>query len=261
MEYIAQPPKNRVCEVFLDFDGTISTLRCGWEEVMEPLMIEMISGNAPADETLVNEVRSYIDESTGIQTIFQMKWLAETVKRYGQSKVMSPWTYKAEYNRRLMVNVSRRLEDLLSGSATPSEFMVNGSEAFLSALRERGIKLFVASGTDDSDVKKEIYALGLSGYFSRIAGAPEGVERCSKEAVMREFWRGIAGSELCVIGDGKVEIKLGRENGARTLGVASDEIAQCGVNNEKRIRLINAGADAIVGDFCDLDKILEFLGW
>ena len=28
--------------LLFDFDGTISTLRCGWEKVMKPLMLEMI---------------------------------------------------------------------------------------------------------------------------------------------------------------------------------------------------------------------------
>ena len=66
------------CAVF-DFDGTISTLRCGWESVMEPLMLEYIFGEDYTEEN-VKEVRDYIAASTGIQTILQMKWLAEQVK-------------------------------------------------------------------------------------------------------------------------------------------------------------------------------------
>ena len=40
-------PSTPVRAVLFDFDGTISTLRCGWEEVMQPLMVEMISGGKP----------------------------------------------------------------------------------------------------------------------------------------------------------------------------------------------------------------------
>jgi hypothetical protein len=65
--------RSAVKAVIFDFDGTISTLRQGWEEIMEPLMVEMIAGEEVPNQKLVDEVREYIDESTGIQTIFQMQ--------------------------------------------------------------------------------------------------------------------------------------------------------------------------------------------
>ena len=37
MEYLTnERPAGSVRAVLFDFDGTISTLRCGWEEVMQP---------------------------------------------------------------------------------------------------------------------------------------------------------------------------------------------------------------------------------
>ena len=44
MEILHAAARNPVRAVLFDFDGTISTLRCGWESVMKPLMLEMISG-------------------------------------------------------------------------------------------------------------------------------------------------------------------------------------------------------------------------
>ena len=40
-------PSVPVTAVVLDFDGTVSTLREGWETIMEPLMLEMISPEMP----------------------------------------------------------------------------------------------------------------------------------------------------------------------------------------------------------------------
>jgi len=241
-----------VTTVLFDFDGTISTLRHGWEQVMEPLMTELLGEGA------ARIIRAYIDESTGVQTIFQMKWLAEQVRlRTGRAE--SPWNYKAEYNRRLMETVSKRRASVADGTADREDYMIAGSEALLSALAGRGVALFVASGTDDPDVKAEVEALGLSGYFGRIAGAPPGVEDCSKEGVIRELLReGVTGERLAVVGDGKVEIAIGRENGARTLGLASDEESRRGLNPVKRERLIKAGADVIAGDFLELDELMDF---
>ncbi|NIM04655.1 MAG: HAD hydrolase-like protein, partial [Armatimonadetes bacterium] len=167
--------------ILFDFDGTISTMRQGWEGIMGPLMVEMIAGPTEPTEQLIKEVNEYIDYSTGIQTIHQMKWLAEAVARYGlNSEVHDEWWYKAEYNRRLMEPVSVRANKVLSGEATTEDFTIAGSRGFLDALREAGITLYVASGTDHKDVVREVGTLGFSDYFAEIAGAPEGTTDCSK---------------------------------------------------------------------------------
>jgi phosphoglycolate phosphatase-like HAD superfamily hydrolase len=247
-----------------DFDGTISTLRHGWEGIMEPLMVELISNGSGITDGLMAEVKEYIDQSTGIQTIFQMQWLAETVKRYGNNKDASddPWWYKAEYNKRLMELVNARIGALENGERQIEDFLMQGSIPFLDALKIKGIEIYAASGTDHPDVENESKHLGIFPYFSELAGAPVGRADCSKEAVLRKLIgeNGLSGPEVLVVGDGKVEIALGREVGATTLGIASDEETRSGVNPAKRARLAKAGAHAIVGDFTDLDAIFHFLG-
>ena len=239
--------------VLFDFDGTISTLRYGWETVMEPLMVELLG------EGSEGAVQAYIDESTGIQTILQMEWLAEEIKsRYGSAK--DPWHYKAEYNRRLMETVTRRRQSIADGTASREDYLIAGSENLLKALHSRGITLMVASGTDDPDVKAEVEALGLSKYFSAISGAPLDKKSCPKEGVIRSLLQsGVSASKLAVVGDGKVEIMVGREFGARTLGLASNEELRCGINPVKQKRLEAAGADLILGDFLDFDRVIQFL--
>jgi len=246
-----------------DFDGTISTLRHGWEGIMEPLMVEMIAGYTIVDEELVCKVREYIDQSTGIQTYYQMKWLADAVKRYGRNPSASddPWWYKAEYNRRLMQSVEKQKNSIYSGQKSNTDFLMKGSEEFLKALTDRNIEIYVASGTDDPDVKKEVDVLGLNKYFTEVVGAPLGKADCSKEAVLRRLVedKKLMGPEVIVVGDGKVEITLGREVGAITLGIASDEEKLCGINPIKRERLVRAGANAVVGDFQNRNEILDWL--
>ncbi|NLB41634.1 MAG: HAD family hydrolase, partial [Clostridiales bacterium] len=229
--------------VIFDFDGTISTLRQGWEEIMEPLMIEMITGGELPDDQLTREVKEYIDESTGIQTIFQMQWLEKEVRRRGYNpQVHDAWWYKDEYNRRLLDMVKTRAEKLEQGQKSPEEFMIKGSNDFHEGLHNMGLKLYVASGTDHEDVVREVTALGLYDYFEQISGAPERKVDCSKEAVIRHLigTMGFTGEEILVIGDGKVEIALGVEAGALTLGVATDEVKREGLNPAKRERLIKA---------------------
>ncbi len=259
-ENISRAP---VRAVLFDFDGTISTLRCGWETVMKPLMLEVISGGENWDEALEREVDAYIDESTGIQTIRQMKWLAETACARGLNPraTSDPWFYKAEYNRRLMETVEKRIASLADDEAR-DRYLMAGSVAFLRALAGRGVKIYVVSGTDHPDVVREATCLGVAKYFTQIAGSPLGSESCSKEKVIAQLMEAesLRGDDFAVIGDGKVEIRLGREAGARTVGLASDEKHRRGVDAVKRARLIQAGADVICGDFLEKDELLDFLG-
>ena len=183
-----------------DFDGTLSSLRAGWEKVMEPLMVELIPGDK---DEITSLVRKYIDESTGIQTIFQMRWLKEEIeKRGGVAK--DEWEYKDEYNRRLMIEVGRRREAILSGEEKAEHYLVPGGKEFLEELKKMGVTMYAASGTDTVDVKAEAKVLGLDGYFTEIAGAERGTDNCSKEAVLRRLVK--PGKNLLVVGDGQLDL-------------------------------------------------------
>ncbi len=72
----------------------------------------------------------------------------------------------------------------------------------------------------------------------------------------------VPASELVVIGDGPVEIQIGRQMGARTLGLASDEKNRKGFDQRKNERLARAGAERIIGDFlpASMKGIPEWLG-
>jgi phosphoglycolate phosphatase-like HAD superfamily hydrolase len=252
----------RLQAAVFDFDGTLSTLRHGWEAIMAPMMVEMIAGATTPTPALRQEVDEYIDQSTGIQTIHQMVWLAEAVTRYGlNATVHDPWWYKGEYNRRLLEPVNARLATIAQGEATVEDFSIAGGRAFLQALRARGVILYVASGTDHPDVVREATTLEFADYFQEIAGAPVGTIDCSKEAVLRRLVEehGLCGAEVLVVGDGRVEIALGRQIGALTLGLATDEARRQGMNPVKATRVTSAGAHALAGDFLALDALLKWL--
>lgn len=255
-------PRVPVKAILFDFDGTVSILRCGWEKVMGPLFVEILDDGKTDIKELEKRVDDYIDESTGIQTILQMKWLKEQVEKSGR-EALDIWDYKKMYNDRLMFDIKKKLSDLESGAACPEDYLMKGSVEFLKALKERGVKIFVASGTDDPDVHAEAKALGVDIYFDEIKGAPLHEESCSKEAVIKKLLEnaGYSNEELAVCGDGKVEIALGKEKGARAIGLASFEKDRGGIDETKRRRLINANADIICGDFLEKEELLKFLGF
>lgn len=262
IEYVSKrhifPDKIKVA-VF-DFDGTISTLRCGWEDVMRPMMLEFISGGKEYGEVLEKKVDAYIDESTGIQTVYQMMWLRDEVQKAGFGRPeQDEWWYKREYNRRLMEQVKTRTSLIESGKARREDYTIAGAKEFLTELKNNGVVLYLASGTDHGDMANEAKLLGVYELFTEVRGAPENAAACSKEAVLGRLFEemSISPENVLVVGDGKVEIALGAKYGAYTLGAATNEKERCGVNKAKRKRLIAAGADMITGDFlfdCKLKK-------
>jgi len=252
-----------VRHVLFDFDGTLSVLRQGWEPVMEAVMVDAIcAGEMPSDE-LRAEVRDYIDLSTGKLTILQMQWLADKVRSFGMEKnPLSAAEYKKRYLQALMLSVSVRLESLENGTASADDYLIQGSLEFVRGLAEKGIALYIASGSDHLDVVREVNALGLSGFFQgEIYGALDASESNGKERVIQRILddHHLAGNELLVVGDGPVEIIEGRQRGAISLGVASDEVVHSGWNEHKTGRLTRAGADLLVADFSHSSELIKIL--
>ncbi len=254
-----------------DHDGTISTLRQGWEMIMEPVMIKAIMGEKyeTADNKLYQEVRKqvlrFIDMSTGIQTILQMEGLVEMVDEFNivpKAEILNKFGYKKIYNDALMEIVSRKLEKLGTGQLNTDDFTLKGSTGFLKALKEKGVKLYLASGTDKADVINEAQILGYAGLFDGgIYGSENDIKKYSKKMIINKIIKenNLKGNELVVFGDGPVEIKECIKSDGIAIGVASDEIRRFGLNQEKRTRLIKSGARIIIPDFSQTDKLLDLL--
>jgi len=254
-----------------DNDGTISTLRQGWEQIMAPVMMKAILGDRyqTADDGLYQKVQrrvlEYIDQSTGIQTLVQMEALVGIVREFGlvpPEKVLDRFGYKKLYNDALMEMVNERIARLQRGQLDVSDFTVKGSVAFAQALRQRGVTLYLASGTDHADVVAESQALGYADLFNGgIYGATGDIDNCSKKMVLDRIMaeNRLSGPELAVFGDGPVELRECRKRDGIAIGVASDEIRRHGLNPQKRARLVKAGAHLIVPDFSQTSELLGLL--
>ncbi len=263
IEIVKFPQKGiEIKSALFDFDGTVSLIREGWQEVMIPYFIEVLSATPGAEDSMKikNCVREFVDKLTGKQTIFQCMRLDEEVKKRG-GEAVNPLIYKQEYLKRLMERIRYRLEKLKSG-ANPEEFIVKGSADLLKKLKEAGISIYLASGTDEADVLEEVKLLGLNEYFDGgIYGAIDGVMDCSKELVIKKIIKEntIKPEQLVSFGDGYVEIELVKNIGGYTFGVATDEVRKKGIHEWKRNRLLAAGADAIIPDFEESQKIIDFI--
>jgi len=184
----------------------------------------------------------------------------EVKKRGGQPK--EPLDYKDEYNRRLLPIVNERIAKLERGEIKAEALHVPMSLEFLQRLRERKVKLYLASGTDIEFVEHEAKLLGVADYFDGgIFGALRAYANFSKAMVIQKILKdfNLSGSELLIVGDGYVEIENAKAIDAIAVGVASAENNIYNMNMDKRLRLIRAGADIMISDFQEADRLLEYL--
>lgn len=250
--------------VVLDFDGTISLIRDGWQNVMVPMMVECLQTETDTTETeaqLEALVVEFVDRLTGKQTIYQMIQLSEEIEKRGGTP-QEPLAYKDAYNRRLLPVVEERIAGLAAGTLSAEPLRVPKSLEFLQSLREMRIHCYLASGTDVEFVKNEAELLGVAPYFDGgIFGALREYEKFSKAMVIQKIITDfeLRGNELLIIGDGYVEIENAKAVGAIAVGVASVEANRYNMNADKRERLIRAGADIIIPDFREGTQLIDYL--
>ena len=142
--------------VLFDFDGTLSLIRAGWFDVMVPMMVEELAplGTGESEADLTEIVEEYVGRLTGRQTIYQMIEYADQIRKRGGTP-KDPLEYKHEYLALLMEKIRHRREALREGRVDPDEMMVPGSRRLLDVLRDRGLVLYLASGTDQPFMREE----------------------------------------------------------------------------------------------------------
>ncbi len=257
-------PPNRIRHALFDFDGTLSLLRGGWQEVMTHQFVTVL-GSAETVETpkqLEYICREFITRLTGKQTIFQMLRLEEEMRKRGADCVPAA-EYKRQYLTLLNKRIAGRLESVRSRHRPPGTYLVRGARRLLERLRQAGILCHLASGTDHEYVVEEAELLGLTPYFgSRIHGARDDYRSFSKKIVIEDILRShlLDGSQLAAFGDGYVELENARAAGGVAIGVASLENGEQGWDLWKKERLLGVGAQILVPDWSEADLILDHLG-
>lgn len=235
-----------------DFDGTLSLIRAGWESVMVPMMVELLLElrTGESEQELTEIVEEFVGHLTGRQTMYQMIEFTEQMKKRG-GEPLEPLEYKHMYHDRLMEKIKDRREGLRSGRIACDELIVPGGRRLVEALKERGLTLYLASGTDQQFMREEAQLIDVDRYFDGVYGALDDYKSFSKKILIEKLIREseFAGEEFLGFGDGFVEIQNVKEVGGVAVGVATDEPDCVEVNAVKRKRLTEVGADWIVPNF------------
>jgi phosphoglycolate phosphatase-like HAD superfamily hydrolase len=253
----ARAPQARIG--LFDFDGTISTIRSGWVEIMVPMMVDILAELKTGESAaaLHEVVLEFVGRLTGKETIYQMMEFVENIEKRG-GEALTPLEYKTEYLRRLNIHIAGRIAELEAG-CPKEKYLVPGAVEFLEALQARGLKLYLASGTDDAYVKRESALLDVAKYFNGgVFGAQDDLKSFSKGMLVAKIisTAEAAPSQIIGFGDGYVEIDEVKKVGGLGVGLATDEPECRNVDAWKRDRLAKVGADFIVPNFLEKDALL-----
>src|SRR6266853_2824273 len=107
------------------------------------------------------------------------------------------------YLDRLWVKIRGRIDELKQGRVSPEQYMVPGARALLESLKERGLKLYLASGTDEIYMKEEARLLDVAHYFEGgVYGAQEDYKSFSKKILIQRILAttDVRGDEIDVFG-------------------------------------------------------------
>jgi len=227
--------------------------------MMVEILADLKTGESEAELRTI--VEDFVWRLTGKETIYQMMEFADHVTRRG-GKALDPLAYKKMYLDRLWVRIRGRIEELKDGKASPESYMVPGSRALLESLKARGLKMYLASGTDEVFMKEEARLLDVARYFDGgVYGAQDDYKSFSKKILIQRILSttDVRGAEILGFGDGYVEIEEVKQVGGVAVGVASTEPECRVVDNWKRERLIGVGADYIVPNYLCHDELMAKL--
>jgi phosphoglycolate phosphatase-like HAD superfamily hydrolase len=254
----ASSPHARVA--LFDFDGSLSLIRTGWMQVMVPMMVEILAERktGETEDQLRAVVEDFVWRLTGQETVYQMIELASQVKLRGGAP-LDPLVYKRQYLDRLSHVIRDRIEALRARRCPPDTYLVPGSRAILEALKARGLRLYLASGTDEVYMKEEADLLDVSRYFDGgVFGALDDFAKFSKRILIQRILQSpdIQGGQLIGFGDGYVEIEEVKQVGGVGVGLATDEPECVKPDEWKRRRLIGVGADYIIPNYLGHEELL-----
>jgi len=163
---------------------------------MEPMMVRAILGAEydRASATLFADTSQRVVASSIAQRASRPRsneGLAEIVRQAGfvaENEILDEHAYKHIFNQDLMKMVQARIDRLTSGELSPGDFQVKNASLLLHELYKRGVKLYLASGTDEVDVIAEARALGYAELFEgRIFGAVGDINVEAKRLVLERI--------------------------------------------------------------------------
>ena len=251
LEVLQIPQISTLKCVVLDYDGTLTTFRRGWEKILHAFASAKICDHedfaAGNKEAALDDIDYFVAHAGGSNPRQLMSRLIELAKKYLFSVEMDLQSCAEEYVEVFHQAINKRLNKCYENGES---YLIKGTRQMLDFLNQRQIQCYVVTGSAENDVRNELEILQLGHHFCDVYGATLNTSGRHKEEALADIisLHSYKKCEMLMVGDGSVEIEAACNFGLPSLGIASDE-HNGGLCERKRRHLIDAGAQLIAADY------------
>ncbi len=260
-EIAKKPQISQVKCVVLDYDGTLTTLRKGWDKILSKYARQKINpGSSKTIPELEKRIRHLTDHAGGTTPKQLMSRLLKLIEDFGfvpKKDIKSIDDYALEYSVIFQSAIDKRLENFHEHSES---YVIHGVRPMLNFLRSQQTLNYVVTGSATNAVSNELVKLEMENHFIDVYGASlETVGNLKEDAIKEIMARHkLANSEILIIGDGSTEMRAAKRLELPTIGIASDE-HKGGLCRYKREMLLDLGAHIIIPDYTDFITLWDTL--
>ena len=260
-EISEKPIVSQIKCVVLDYDGTLTTLRRGWDVILNQYAQSTINPNScnPVSglEGSIRHLCEHAGGTTPRQLMTRLVALIEEYKLVPKNRIKTIDEYALKYTHIFQKAIDLRLTNFDEES---EQYVIQGVRPLLQFLNKQSTVNYVVTGSNAHAVSKELNKLSMKQFFTQIYGATLETTGNLKENAIKEIMtrHALKKSEILVIGDGSTEIRAAKTLGLPSIGIASDE-HKGGLCPNKRRSLLALGAHVIIADYSSFPDLWEWL--
>ena len=260
LEIINKPQITSLKCIVLDYDGTLTTLRKGWDVILTDYTLSKANPENLYHPEIESKIKAFTDHAGGTtpkQLMSRLVALIEDLGMVDKSDIESVDFYAREYAAHFTEKINARLKDF---SENREEFLIRNVREMLDFIKNKKTVNYVVTGSCEIAVSSELKQLEMFGLFEKVYGASLEMEGNLKLDAMNEILEKhrLDTSEVLVVGDGSTEMRAAKELGLPALGIASNEHTG-GLCDIKREMLAETGAHAIVSDYSNFEEVWDWL--
>lgn len=259
-EVLNKPAVSSIRCVVLDYDGTLTTLRKGWDVILTDYANRRINPYNKPCEGLDEAILHLTDHAGGTtpkQLMSRLVNLMKQMKLQPENEIQSIEYYAKEYADHFQEKIDERVKNF---STTSESYVIESVRPMLDFLSTRKTINYVVTGSCENAVKDELHKLQMINYFEDVYGATLEMEGNLKLNAMNEIMarHSVKPCEILIIGDGSTEIRAASELQLPAIGIASNE-HDGGLCEKKRDLLKGLGANAIIADYSGFQNVWDWL--
>lgn len=206
------------------------------------------------DGTLINSITDLADATN--YALRECGFPEHPVEKYnyfvgdGLNNLILRAIPECHHNDKTITKIKCLFSEYYNEHYSDKTYIYDGIIPLLNSLREKGVKLAVASNKPDKFTKEIIKNLFGTEIFDFVQGNKEGIPHKPDSRIIKEVmsFLNVSDKETVMIGDTNVDIKTGKNVGIRTIGCL------WGFRDESELK--EAGADYIVAT---PDEIFDIL--